>query len=83
MFPCICGLSFRIFIEKRVLADKLVNKLKETGASRWRAIAYPRASVIAYLRAHQNYKCVPPVFIHRAITCEFQGSSSKSLGGVV
>ena len=41
-----------------------------TRASRWRAIAYPRARVIAYLRAHQNSKCVPPVLIHRAITCD-------------
>ena len=42
----------------------------ETRASRWRAFAYPRASAIAYLRAHQNSKCVPPVLIHRAITCD-------------
>ena len=39
-----------------------------TRASRWRAIAYPRASAIAYCPAHQNFKCVPQVPIHRAIT---------------
>ena len=39
-------------------------------ASRLRAIAYPRASAIAYLRAHQNSKCVPPVLIDRAISCD-------------
>ena len=38
-----------------------------TRASRWRAIAYPRASAIAYLPTHQNSKCVPLVLIHRAI----------------
>ena len=43
---------------------------QKSRASRWRAIAYPRASAIAYLRAHQNSKCVPPVLIHRAITCD-------------
>ena len=41
-----------------------------TRASRWRAIAYPHASAIAYLHAHQNSICVPPVLIHRAITCD-------------
>ena len=39
-------------------------------ACRWYAISYPRASAIAYLRAHQNFKCVPPVVSHRAITCD-------------
>ena len=34
-----------------------------------RNIAYPRASAIAYLPAHQNSKCIPPVLIHKAITC--------------
>ena len=29
----------------------------ETRASRWRAITYPRASTIAYLRIRQNSKC--------------------------
>ena len=24
----------------------------------------------AYLRAHRNIKCIPPVLIHRAITCD-------------
>ena len=33
-------------------------------------LAYPRSSTIAYLRAHQNSKCVPPVLIHRDITCD-------------
>ena len=42
----------------------------QTRASRWRAIAYLRASAIAYLRAHLNSKCVPPVLMHRAITCD-------------
>ena len=46
---------------------------------RRRAITYPCASTVAYLRPHQNPKCVPPVLIHWAITC----SSSKRLGGVV
>ena len=41
-----------------------------TRASRWRIIAYPRASAIAYLRVRQNSKCVPPGLIHRAITCD-------------
>ena len=50
----------------------------KTRASQWRAIAYPRA--------HQNSKCIPPVLIHRAIIKYlwwFQGSCSKSLEGVV
>ena len=38
-----------------------------TRASRWRAIAHPHASAIAYLRVYQNSKCVPPVLIYRAI----------------
>ena len=42
----------------------------ETRASQWCAIAYFRASAIAYLPAHQNSKCLPPVLIHRAITCD-------------
>ena len=41
-----------------------------TRASRWRAIAYPRASAIAYLPAHQNSECIPPVLIHWAIICD-------------
>ena len=44
--------------------------IRVTGASRWRAIAYPRASAIAYLLAHRNSKCFSPVLIHRAITCD-------------
>ena len=47
-----------------------VGHIKRTRASRCPAIAYPRASAIAYLREHQNSKCVPPVLIHRAITCD-------------
>ena len=45
-------------------------KKQTTRASQWRPIAYPRASAIAYLPAHQNSKCecVPPVLIHRAMT---------------
>ena len=42
----------------------------KTRASRWRAIAYPRASAIAYIPAHQSSKCIPPVLIHRAYTCD-------------
>ena len=38
--------------------------------ARHRIITYPRTSAIAYLSAHQNSKCVPPVLIHRAITCD-------------
>ena len=53
----------------------------KTRASRWHAIAYPRASAIAYLPAHQISKCIPPVLIHRAIN--YDSSSSKSLEGVV
>ena len=53
---------------RRLRVIKSLNK--ETRASQWRAIAYPSASAIAYLREHQNSKCVPPVLIHRAITCD-------------
>ena len=53
-----------------VSADLVLWLLLVTRASRWRAIAYPRASAIAYLRSHQNSKCVPSVLIHRAIACE-------------
>ena len=45
-------------------------KKPTTRASRWHTIAYPHTSAIAYLPAHQNSKCVPPVLIHRAITCD-------------
>ena len=41
-----------------------------TRTNRWRAIAYPRASAIGYLPAHQNSKCVPAVLIYRAIACD-------------
>ena len=34
------------------------------------ALSHPRASAITYLCAHQNSKWVPPVLIHRAITCD-------------
>ena len=44
--------------------------IQNTRASRWRAIAYPRASAIKYLRAHYNSQCVPPVLINRAIICD-------------
>ena len=40
----------------------------KTRASRWRAIAYPRASAIDYIPAHQS--TIPPVLIHRATTCD-------------
>ena len=47
----------------------------------------PRASAIAiaYLCTHQNSKCVPPVLINRAITCDsFKVlAHRKSLGRVV
>ena len=39
-----------------------------TRASRWRVIAYPRASAIAYFPACQNSKGVLPILIHRTIT---------------
>ena len=45
-------------------------KIRKTRASRWCAIAYPHASTIAYLHAHQNSKRVLPVLILRAITCD-------------
>ena len=58
--------------------------ISKTRASRWRAIAYPSASAIAYLRAHRNSNCVPPVLVHRAIICDsFKVLARKSLGGVV
>ena len=41
-----------------------------TRASRWHVITYPCVSAVPYLRAYQNSKCVPPVLIHRAITCD-------------
>ena len=51
--------------------DKMVTgHITHTRASRWRTIAYPCASTIAYLCTHQNSKCLPPVLIHRAITCD-------------
>ena len=51
----------------------------QTRASRRRAIVYPRASAIAYLRAHQNSKCVSPIIIHRAISCDsFKGLVQKA-----
>ena len=43
---------------------------EQNDLSRGYAIAYPRASTTAYLRAHQNSKFVPPDLIHRAITCD-------------
>ena len=53
-----------------MLVDRQTANTDQTRASRWRAIAYPRASAIAYLCAHQNSKCIPLVLIHRAIACE-------------
>ena len=58
-------------------------KQKKTRASQWRTIAYPRASAIAYLPAHQNSKCIRLVLIHGAITCDsFKVLAKKSLKGV-
>ena len=55
---------------------------KITRAKRLRAIAYPRASAIAYLPAHQNSESVSPVLIHWAITCgSFKVLAKKSLRG--
>ena len=55
-----------------------------TRVSWWRNIAYPHASAITYLRAHQISKCIPPVLIQRAITCDsFKVLAQRSLGGVV
>ena len=66
IFQCLV-VKFSIYLNRRVFV--MILKITLTRASRWRAIAYPRASAIAYLRAHQNSKCVPPVLIHRAIAC--------------
>ena len=56
---------------------------EETRASRWRAIAYPRASAIPYYPVHQSSECVPPVLIHRAINCDsFKVLAKKNLKGV-
>ena len=75
-----------------VLRQKIINFLavpiiwttNNTRASQWCTIAYSHASTIAYLRAHQNSKCVPPVLIHRAITCDsFKVLAQKSLRAIV
>ena len=56
-----------------ILLNKETNKMDE---KQWKleqisgTPSHLRASTIAYLCAHQNSKCVPPVFIHRAITCD-------------
>ena len=56
--------------KKKKKKKQYKKKKKKTRASRWRTLANPRASAIAYLRTHQNSKCVPPVVIHRVITCD-------------
>ena len=54
-----------------------------TRESWWHTIAYPCANAMAYLHAHQNFKCVAPVLIHRAITCEnFKVLAQKAYKGL-
>ena len=67
-----CHLEVSIFLALRLSCTvTTVHPLQmKTRASRWRAIAYPHASAIAYLHAHQNSECVPPVLIHWAIICD-------------
>ena len=74
----------QIFIKKKQQQQKKkTNKQKLEQVDG--ALAYPRASAISYVYAHQDSKCLPPVFIHRAIiTCDsFKVLAQKSLRGVV
>ena len=59
--------TYNICFDQENQKQKHINITK---ANQWHAIAYPRASAIPYLRAHQNSKCIPSVLIHRAITCD-------------